>query len=176
MSLDGFFEGNTPWDLWFHQTIWGDEVEAQSIRQLQEMDLLLFGRKTYEGMASYWATEEGTVAELMNAVPKLVASKTLAEARWQNTTIVSNDIAAALRDLKQRPGKDIYVFGSAQLLETLFGERLVDEYRVCLAPVIAGGGNPLFKPSATALRLDLLEATPLQTGGVILRYGIHYPD
>lgn len=173
MSLDGFFEGPNPWDLGFHSSVWGDELEAFSIEQLDAMGLLLFGRKTYEGMADYWQKEEpGPVAERMNAIPKAVASTTLKSADWNNTRLLSGDAVAAVRALKAEEGGDIFVFGSADLLAGLLSAGLVDEYRICLAPGVLGAGNPLFKPAGGSLSLSLLEARPLQTGGVLLRYAV----
>ncbi|WP_374627148.1 dihydrofolate reductase family protein [Devosia sp.] len=173
MSLDGYFEGTNPWDLSFHGSVWGDELEAFSIQQLDAMGLLLFGRKTYQGMADYWQKEEpGAVADRMNAIPKAVASTTLKTAEWHNTRLLSGDAATAVRALKGEDGGDIFVFGSAALLETLLAHGLVDEYRVCIAPVVLGAGTPLFKPAAAALGLSLLEARPLETGGVLLRYAV----
>lgn len=171
-TIDGFFEGKTEWDLSFHEAIWGPEMEAFSEEQLQNMDGLLFGRKTYDGMSAYWQSEAepGPIANHMNALPKYVASKTLTSATWNNTKVLGPDVVAGVKDLKSERGKDIYVFGSAELLDTLLRHRLVDEYRIGLAPVVLGGGTPLFKPSDQSLKLHLLEASTLNNGGLILRY------
>lgn len=171
MTLDGYFEGREPWSLGFHESVWGDELERFSIEQLGEVGTLLFGRKTYEGMADYWKAETGEVADLMNAVPKAVVSRTLATADWNNTRLLKGEAVDAVRALKAEPGKDVYVFGSADLLGSLEEAGLVDERRICLAPVTLGAGHPLFKPSGLPLNLSLLEARPLTMGGVILRYG-----
>lgn len=170
MTLDGYFEGAEPWNLDHHGSVWGDELERFSIEQLDEVGTLLFGRKTYEGMASYWKEETGTVAELMNAVPKAVASRTLETADWNNTRLLKGEAVDAVRALKAEAGKDIFVFGSADLLESLDAAGLVDEHRICLAPVTIGKGNPLFKPTGRPLNLTLLDAKPLTNGGVVLRY------
>jgi hypothetical protein len=82
MTLDGYFEGKSPWDLGFLETIWGDELEAFSLEQGREIGTLLFGRRTYEGMASHWATATGAVADMMNSVEKAVATRTLDKATW----------------------------------------------------------------------------------------------
>ncbi|RYG21645.1 dihydrofolate reductase [bacterium] len=170
MTLDGNFEGAQPWNLDHHGSIWGDELERFSIEQLGEVGTLLFGRRTYQGMADYWKEETGEVAELMNAVPKAVATRTLETADWNNTRVLKGEAVETVRALKEEDGKDVYVFGSAELLESLDAAGLVDEHRICLAPVTIGAGNPLFKPSGRPLHLNLLEARPLTNGGLILRY------
>lgn len=170
ITLDGFFEGEQPWDLSFHNIIWGDELEKISIEQLQNADYLVFGRSTYEGMAGYWPQETGEIADLMNTIPKLVASRSLGDVEWQNSTLLDDDIAAELRRLKSSPGKDLYVFGSADLSETLIEENLFDEYRIGISPVILGKGRPLFGNVSLPRHLRLTATQPLQTGGVVLRY------
>ena len=172
MTLDGCFEGGSPWDLDFHETVWGDELEALSLQQGNEIGTLLFGRRTYEGMACHWSTATGPVAEMMNALEKAVATRTLDTATWNNTRLLQGDAVAAVKDLKAEDGKDIFVFGSADLLASLLPAGLVDEYRLCLAPVVLGSGNPLFKPQAAQIRMRLESARPLQTGGVILTYAV----
>ena len=172
MTLDGYFEGRTPWDLGFHETVWGDELEAFSLEQGQEIGTLLFGRRTYEGMAAYWTKATGAVADMMNSVEKAVATRTLEAADWNNTRLLKGDAVDAVKGLKAETGKDIYVFGSADLLASLLKAGLVDEYRVCVAPVVLGAGNPLFKPQDGEIRMRLASARPLKTGGVILTYAV----
>ena len=84
ITLDGYFEGNQNWDLSFHNVVWGQELEKLSVELLHAADYLVFGRVTYEGMAAYWTKEEGEIADLMNRIPKLVVSKTLKIADWNN--------------------------------------------------------------------------------------------
>jgi dihydrofolate reductase len=172
MTLDGYFEGRSPWDLGFHETVWGDELHAFSLKQGKEMGTLLFGRRTYEGMASHWTTATGDVADMMNAAEKAVATRTLGEANWNNTRLLKGDAIDAVRDLKTDGGKDICVFGSADLLASLLSAGLVDEYRLCLVPVVLGGGNPLFKPQDQQIKMRLESTRPLKTGGVILTYAV----
>lgn len=172
MSLDGMFEGKEPWALDFHGLVWGEELEALSKQQLAELDYLLFGRRTYEGMAAYWMKETGEIADGMNGLKKLVASRTLQSATWNNSQLIEGDVGAAVKALKAEGDGPIYVFGSADLLSTLIAEGLVDEYRICIAPVLMGYGNPLFKPAAKQTHLKLLEARALTNGGVLLRYAV----
>ena len=91
-------------------------------------------------------------------------------ADWQNTRLVSGDPAEEIRRLKSESGKDMYIFGSADLSAELMRQGLIDEYRICVVPVVLGGGKPLFKEAAEELPLELLEARTLTSGGVILRY------
>lgn len=170
VSVDGCFEGAAPWDLDFHNLVWGEELEALSIDQLDGADALLFGRATYEGMAAYWqnATDEGEVAKRMNAIRKVVVTASLSEALWHNTTIVRN--AAGVARLKQEVGRNIYIFGSAQLIDSLRPEQLIDEYRLCVAPVLLGRGTPHFKLHQDGSQLELLESKQLSSGAVIMRY------
>lgn len=172
MSLDGYFEGETPWDLSFHLTAWGEDLRQYALSLGEETDFIVFGRKTYEGMAAYWpeATDEPEIKAYMNAKPKGVASRSLSEAEWNNTRVLA-DAVLELRAIKAEPGKTIFVFGSAELQHALLEAGLMDEIRVCLAPVLLGKGNPLFK-AGSEKRLKLLEARPIDTGAVILRYAV----
>lgn len=170
VSLDGYFEGEKPWDLDFHQTVWGDELEEYSIEQLDSAGGLVFGGNTYNGMAEYWQKEGGEVADRMNHIKKYACSSTLQKADWNNTTIIK-DAVAELPKLKAEDGEgDLYVFGSGLLSESLRKANLFDEYRLCLAPVFLGKGKRLFNEGLPYQKLKLLKERPLQTGGVILRY------
>jgi dihydrofolate reductase len=170
MTIDGFFEGLQPWEIDWHDYAWGEELEQLSIEQLTSTGGLLFGRKTYLGMAAYWRKEQGEIADFMKSIPKFVFSRTLEKADWSNSTLVKGDAAERTLALKQQSGKDLYVFGSANLCSTLMRHRLIDEYRVGVAPVILGGGNPLFKPLPERMKMKLLESRVMKTGCVILRY------
>jgi len=171
ITMDGYFEGAEPWDLGFHQTVWGDELEAYTKEQLQPIDTILYGRKTYEGMYSYWSTtgEEGGKAKQMNDIPKIVFSNSLQTADWNNTTLM-RDALAEIPKLKQEGEGNLYVFGSGMMSESLMKAGLFDEYRLCVAPVFLGKGRRLFEAGLPYQKLKLLETRPLQTGGVILWY------
>jgi len=169
-TLDGYFEGAKPWDLDFHNAAWGEELEQLSLDQAKEVGTLLYGRATYEGMQSYWTTATGATAEFMNSVPKIVFSRTLASATWNNSRLVRGDAADEVASLKREEGKDLFVFGSAKLSDSLMQRGLFDEYRLCIAPIVLRNGVPLFKPGGEAQNLTLLESRALATGAVILRY------
>jgi dihydrofolate reductase len=102
LTLDGFFEGAKSWDLDFHQSVWGDELERLSIEQLRSADRLLFGRVTYEGMAAYWQTAKGEVADFMNRLPKVVVSRTLERADWANTKLIKDNVVAEIQNSSSR--------------------------------------------------------------------------
>ncbi len=170
MTLDGYFEGVDPWQLDMHGTVWGDELEAFSLSQGEEIGTLLFGRRTYEGMRDYWTIQEGPIASMMNGVEKAVASRKLDSADWSNSRLLKGEATETVKALKNEAGKDVFVFGSAELLATLMAERLVDEYRLCLAPVVWGEGTPLFKSESGRTHFTLRESRPLKTGGLILVY------
>jgi len=176
MALDGAFEGATPWDLSMHETVWGPELERLSKEQLADATVLLFGRATYEGMSEYWQSEDAKtsdpdIAEGMDNAPKAVVSTTLKSADWKNTRLLRSidDVAA----LKTEVGdKNIFIFGSAKLTSALRRAGLIDEYRLCVAPMLLGktGGAPMFKPEDERQRLDLIKAEPISGGGVLLFY------
>lgn len=168
VTLEGFFEGPKKWDLDWHEYVWGDELEQFGLDQGRTADALLFGRVTYEGMAAYWSTAKGATAEFMNSVPKVVFSRTLGKADWNNTRLVRDDPAAEVAKLKNASGRNLFVFGSAELSATLMQHNLFDEYRLCVVPVVLGAGTPLFKPSAGRKRMTLRETRILKSGGVIL--------
>jgi len=104
ITLDGYFEGDKNWDLSFHKLIWGPELEKISIEQLKAADYLVFGRVTYEGMAAYWKTAKGEIADLMNKIPKLVCSPTLNSVDWNNSTLIKGDTSTEISKLKAQDG------------------------------------------------------------------------
>ena len=171
VTLDGYFEGQKPWDLDFHQTVWGDELEAFTIEQLDSADMTVYGRNTYEGMYSYWTTteDEGGKTNQMNEIRKVVCSTTLQSADWNNSSIV-RDAVAELPKLQQEGDGNMFVFGSGILSESLMKADLFDEYRLCVAPVFLGKGKRLFNEGLPFQKLKLHETRPLKTGGVILMY------
>ena len=169
ITLDGYFEGDEKWDLQHHNYVWGDELERFSIEQTSSADVILFGRVTYEGMAAHWQFAVGPVADIMNRIPKVVFSNTLETADWNNTRLVRGSAVEEVARMKREPGRDMLVFGSAELCDGLLHGGLFDEIRLCVVPVILGKGTPLFKPGDEQ-RLELLSVMPLSTGATIHRY------
>lgn len=172
MTLDGYFEGANPWGIEFHNLVWGPELQELSATQLKEAGLLLFGRRTYVGMASYWSTSTEPEAAGMNNLPKAVVSNTLESADWNNSRLLKGDAVEQVKALKAEEGGSIYVFGSAELLDSLLGADLVDEYRLCIAPVLLGRGNPLFKQADRQMQLELKSSRPVTNGGMLLCYAL----
>jgi dihydrofolate reductase len=172
MSLDGYFEGPNQDLNWHHVD---DEFNQFAVDQLNETDTILFGRVTYQMMERYWTTpaavaDDPIVTEAMNRLTKVVFSRTLDRVTWKNTRLVKDHIADEINRLKQQPGKDIAVFGSAALLSILMEIDLIDEYRLMVNPVVLGRGNPLFKESDQMARLKLLRARTFRNGNVLLYY------
>ncbi len=170
MTLDGYFEGTQAWDLGFHQTVWGDELETYTSEQLKPDDTVIYGTNTYLGMADYWTNaDDEPKAEQMNSIRKIVCSATLETADWNNTTII-RDAIAEIPKLKQEGDGSLFVFGSGTLSESLMKADLFDEYRLCIAPVFLGSGRRLFSEGVPYQKLKLLSERQLQNGGVILMY------
>jgi dihydrofolate reductase len=168
MTLDGFVEGENR-DISWHFDVWGEELERLSIAQLKAAGGLMFGRVTYQLMASHWPNATGEIADFMNALPKYVFSRTLTRSDWANTQMFGAEVPDTVARLKRETGKDIYLFGSADLAAGLIPHRLIDEFRIAVNPVILGGGAPLFNPGER-VKLTLLDSKPLSSGIVILRY------
>lgn len=173
ITLDGYFEGKQNWELPFHELVWGEELEKLSLEQLHSADYLVFGRVTYEGMAAHWTKSEGElaeIAELMNKIPKLVFSRTLKSVEWNNSTLIKENASAEIKKIKAQGGKDMYVFGSANLSETFINDNLFDEYRIGIAPVILGRGRLLFRQGISSKNLSLVSLQQLSNGGVVLKF------
>jgi dihydrofolate reductase len=170
MTLDGYFDG--PGEG-FEKIDWhhaDEEWEDYSVELLSSADTLLFGRKTYEGFAAFWPSQEGEVARLLNEVEKVVFSTTLSEATWQHTRLVRTHVPEAVAELRAQPGKSIVVFGSADFAATLMQQNLIDEYRIAVNPVILSAGTPLFKGQTGRRELRLLGTRIFTSGIVELRY------
>jgi len=127
----------------------------------ERADAFLFGRRTYELFAGYWGARtdlEHPIVGALNTKPKYVASTTLAEARWMNTTVLSADLAAAVGELKARPGGELQVHGSGTLIRWLLANDLVDELTLLVVPVVLGQGTRLFPDAGPDIALDLVES------------------
>ncbi|MGA9752706.1 MAG: dihydrofolate reductase family protein [Acidobacteriota bacterium] len=170
VTLDGCFEGAESWALDWHRQVLDDEFERFALDQLRSADGLVFGRVTYEGMAAYWRTAEGEVARFMNALPKVVVSRTLEMADWENARLVRGDAASAVRELKEQGDGNLFVFGSASLSATLIRGGLFDEYRLLVVPVVLGEGRHLFEGGPPRRRFRLLRSRAFASGGVLLCY------
>lgn len=175
-SLDGYFEGPNN-DIDWH--IVDDEFNQFAEEQTAEFGALLFGRVTYELMASYWPTEaakrdDPVISRTMNDLPKLVFSKTLPKADWENTRLVKTNFVEEVTKLKQQPGKDIAIFGSSDLAVTFIEHGLIDEFRIMINPIVLGEGKPILQGIKTGLGLKLLKSRTFRSGNVLLYYEPEY--
>ena len=171
VSLNGFFEGPTPWSIDWHNV--DEEFNQFAIDQLEATGEILFGRVTYEGMASFWPSEEALrsdpeTARAMNQTPKVVFSRTLERADWNNTRLVRDHVEEEIERLKQQSDKDIALFGSANLMASLMN--VIDEHRLMVNPIVLPRGTPVFQRMEDALKLRLLATRPFKNGNVLLTY------
>jgi dihydrofolate reductase len=137
----------------------------------QRADAFLFGRRTYEIFAGYWGVmdpSENAIAEALNTRPKYVASTTLTDPQWADTTVLSGDVAAAVGELKAKPGRELQVHGSGALIRWLLENDLVDEINLFTYPVVVGQGTRLFPDTGPDTALELLESR-VTPGGVIIQ-------
>ena len=175
VSLDGFYAGNNDEIDWH---VVGDEFLADAATLLDSVDTLLYGRKTYQGMLSYWTTQDAItddpiIAGKMNELPKVVFSRTLDKVewgKWNNATLVKDNIADEVKKLKQQPGKDMLILGSGTIVAALTGLGLIDDYRIFVAPVALGSGKSLFPGLDHRVSLKLVKTKTYQSGVVCLFY------
>jgi dihydrofolate reductase len=160
---------------WTFEIDRGEEGDKFKFDEVMEAEAQLLGRVTYEGFAAAWPKyeeqeEEGGFATKMNQMPKYVVSSTLEEADWQNSTILSGDPIAAVRQVREEVDGVILVAGSATLVRSLIEEDLVDELRLMVFPVLLGGGKTLFPEGGAKKRLKLVEAKTVGDGISLVRY------
>jgi dihydrofolate reductase len=171
-TLDGYYEGsNQEFDFW----VVDEEFNRFALEQLDEVDTLLLGRVTYQGMAAYWPTAAGEqddprVAARMNGLSKIVVSRTLDKAEWVNTQLITGDVATELTTLKEQPGKDIAILGSSDLTASLLHTVLLDEVRIMVNPVVLGSGKSVFRTAGERAGLKLLKSRRFKSGNVLLYY------
>jgi dihydrofolate reductase len=174
VSLDGYIEGPNRELDWFVEE---PQFEQYADEMIDSVGVALYGRRAYEAMLSYWPNAELnprspadlSFARRMNALPKIVLSRTLQRADWNNTRIVSDQVKETLIELKQQPGKPIVAWAGAGLVSTLTRLDLVDEYRLIICPTVLGGGTPFFGPELKP-KLKLVRTTQLGGSVVVLCY------
>ena len=155
--------------------LFGKDIEGTTFVKdvYQRADAFLFGRRTYEIFAGYWGVMEDSgnpIATALNTRPKYVASTTLTEPGWANTTVLSGNLATAIRELKAKPGGELQVHGSGNLVRRLFDNRLVDEITLLIYPLIIGQGTRLFPESGPDIALDLVNSRVTSKGVTIQVY------
>jgi len=173
VTLDGYFEGPEKGNISWHKH-GGEEAEYAASR-LGTDGTLLFGRVTYQFMASYWPTpvaleNDPVVAEGMNAADKIVFSTTLEKADWSNTQIVRSDITEEVKQLKQTSGKDMTILGSGSIVTQFAEAGLIDEFQIMADPVAIGGGTSIFNGMKRKLDLKLTKTKTFESGVVLLCY------
>jgi dihydrofolate reductase len=171
ISVDGVFEdpgGAESYEHggWTFEYDRGEEGNTFKLDELMEAEAQLLGRVTYEGFAAAWPSREGEFADRINSSPKYVVSNTLKHPEWQNTTVISGDVAGAIAELKERIDGVILVAGSGALVGTLLGADLVDELRLMVFPTVLGRGKRLFPDGIERLKLKLTQSRPVGPDGV----------
>jgi len=174
VSLDGVFEdpgGVEDYEHggWTFDYDRGDEGNQFKLDELMEADVQLLGRKTYEGFAAAWPSREGPFADKLNNDPKVVVSTTLKDPEWQNTTVISENVAGELRKLRDATDGTILVPGSGTLFQTLLENDLVDELRLMVFPTILGRGRRVFPDGIDRLNLRLVETRAVGPDGVLVQ-------
>ena len=172
VTLDGYYTGLDGDMSWGHK--FDPEWTEFTNENAKGKAVLAFGRKTYDMMAGYWPTPMAmknmpTVAEAMNKAPKLVFSRTMNEAKWNNTRLVKGDLATEVRKIKNEPGDDIVIIGSGNLISQLAQANLVDIYQLALTPVVLGKGKSMFDGVDKA-NLKLIKSRAFDNGTVVLWY------
>jgi len=173
VSLDGFFvdgKGDMSW-AHKHDAEWNAFVSGNA----SGSGVLAFGRKTYELMASYWPTpmalqNSPVVAKGMNEMPKIVFSRTLDKASWNNTKLYKGDLATEVRKLKDESGPDMVILGSGSIVSQLAEQNLIDEYQLALTPIVLGKGRTLFETVKEKLNLKLAKSRTFGNGTVFVCY------
>lgn len=181
ITLDGFMAG-PDCELDWHFRSWNEEMARTLSAQLDRADTILLGRITYKAMAKYWPLrtidphmprEDIQFMDMMNNYRKIVFSKTLtAVDEWNNSQLVTGDLAMEIDLLKNQPGKHMIIYGSGQMIRSMMQMELVDEYQLWIHPVVLGKGKPLFRELQDQSSLRLLQTRSFMTGVVMLRYEV----
>jgi len=169
LTLDGVMEAPETWQFPYIS----DDVAEYIKTHILASDAALLGRVTYETFAEYWPKQtnnEFGIADKLNSQPKFVVSSTLKKVDWNNSTLLQGDVVEAVTKLKQQPGGDIVVTGSATLIHALMDADLIDEYQLQVYPIVLGKGIRLFKEGMDTIALKLVESKTFHSGAVALVY------
>jgi dihydrofolate reductase len=150
-----------------------DDFAKVAFEGMKETDGYLFGRRTYQIMAAYWPNQSDDMpfAASLNGLPKYVASTSLSEPlEWQNSTLLQGDVAKAVAELKEQPGKNLVVLGSGELVQTLMENDLVDEYGLMINPIVLGSGKRLFREGSAKRPLRLVRSMTTSAGVLVATY------
>jgi len=173
VTVDGVFEdpgGSEGFERgrWAFESERGPEGDQFKLDEVMASEALLLGRVTYEGFAEAWPSRTGEFADKFNEMPKYVVSSTLEAPAWNNSTVISGDVAGEVAKLKESGEGEILVNGSAQLVRTLMEHDLVDEYRLMVFPIVLGTGKRLFEDPGEAKALHLAASKPVGPDGVVI--------
>jgi dihydrofolate reductase len=171
VSLDGVFDAQTMGQ--WAQPFFSEERDAVVRKGILASDALLYGRKTYDLDAYYWPNlkkNEYGIADKMNSLPKYVVTSTPLQSQWNNTTIIKGNVVEEVARLKGQPGQNIFIKGSAMLVEALMQAGLIDQYEFMVHPVIVGSGQRFFKDGMGLTKLKLVESKTLSLGVLVLTY------
>jgi dihydrofolate reductase len=177
ITLDGVIDMADGWFDPLDEDVDQSDITAATTEHREAADALLVGRKTFEAFRAFWpqqADDRTGVSAYLNAVSKYVISSTLDDPGWENSTVLRGPLRDEVQVLKEAPGRDIVATGSTQLVHALMAERLVDEYRLFVFPVVVGRGARLFESADATLKL--LETRPFVSGAVLLRYSVPSSD
>ena len=174
-SLDGVIEAPGGGDDykhagWSFEIDRGDECNQFKLAETMSSAALLLGRRTYEGFAAAWPERDGEFADKFNSMPKYVVSSTLRDPQWTNSTVLSGHVVDEITKLKREQDGDIVVHGSAQLVQSLIENDLVDELRLMVFPVVLGSGKRLFGETTDRKRLQLSSSTVVGDGVAVQVY------
>jgi dihydrofolate reductase len=172
ITLNGYFKGPGG-DISWH--VHGEEENEYAAEMIGLGDILLFGRVTYEMMAGYWPTEfaiknDPVVAEGMNKAEKIVFSRTLERAEWNNTRLIKDNIIDEIKRMKQLSDRNLTILGSGSIVNQFAEYELIDEYQFMVDPVVLGSGTPLFKGISNNFNLKLTGTRTFKSGVVLLNY------
>jgi dihydrofolate reductase len=165
LTLDGVMEAPEQWVFPYMDQEIGEDVMAA----LHQTDALLFGRKTFQEMAAAWSDRTGDMADIFNSVPKYVVSSTLTDVTWNNSHVITGNIAEEVAKLKAQPGGILLMQGSGDLVRLLAQHHLIDEYALHVAPLVLGKGKRLFQEGGQA-GLQLAKTKAYKTGMLTLNY------
>jgi dihydrofolate reductase len=173
VTLDGYFAGPNGDISWAHAAPQDAEWKAFVADNATSGGVLVFGRVTYEMMASYWPTpqamkDDPVVAKGMNSLPKVVFSHTLDSVSWNNTKLIKGSLAAEMRKMKAESGKDLVILGSGSIVSQLTQEGLIDEYQMIVNPVVLGKGKTMFDGIKKQVPLKLTKTRAFRNGNVLL--------
>lgn len=178
ISIDGYVagpNGEMDWMIWN----WSDDIKEYVSNLTDTIDTILIGRKLYDGMSNHWpavannqesAPEDVAFAHTMNATRKVVFSKTLTEATWNNSVIITDPIAESVARLKQQEGKDMIIYGGAELVSGFIAQDLIDEYHLFVNPTVLGKGFSIYLQLTSSQSMKLVKSIPFDCGIVLLHY------